>query len=251
MSLQERYETEKAKWDDIAEKQFEKLRILGPSEDFHHHAMREILLTGVSEFLGDLRGKRVLEMGCGAGLMSTLLAKSGAHLTSFDLSSLSVRLTKQRAKINKVDIDTLISAGEYLPFADESFDIVFGKSILHHLDIPTGKGEVYRVLRKGNRAVFMEPMGMNPALTFMRQYMPYRHKGEVGVDQPLTYKDMDAWTHNFQFREYKEVQFLSMIERAFGWGRRFPVLRKLDEYLLKNIPMLRRFCRYVVIFAIK
>jgi ubiquinone/menaquinone biosynthesis C-methylase UbiE len=205
----------------------------------------------VSKFLGDLNGKRLLEIGSGTGLISVLLAKSGAHVTSFDLSPMSVRTTKQRAEINDVNIDPLVSAGEHLPFADESFEIIFGKSILHHLDPQVGKLDISRVLRKGGKAVFVEPMGMNPVLTFARKYVPYRHKNPVGVDRPLTYQDMDTWTEDFHDRNYRETQLLSMIERGFGWERKFNVLRKLDDILLQHVHFLRRFCRYVVISATK
>ena len=251
MSLQQRYKTEKAKWDDIAEKHLEGLGVLDPGQDFHKYSLDEIKLTGASAFLGDLHRKRVLEIGCGTGLISVLLAKSGAHVTSFDLSPLSVQATKRRAEINDVNIDPLVSAGEHLPFANESFEIVFGKSILHHLDPHVGGLEIARVMSKGGKAVFVEPMGMNPVLTFVRQHLPYQHKNPVGVDQPLTYRDMDTWTQNFSSRNYREVQLLSMIERGFGWHRQFKALRKLDDILLKYIPFLRRFCRYVVITAIK
>ncbi len=218
MSLQDRYQSEKAKWDDLAKRQLARLRILGLDEDFHKYAASEVELTGVSEFLGDLHGKRILEIGCGGGLIAALLAKSGAQVTAFDLSPASVKVAKKRSTINNTGVDFLVSAGEYLPFADESFEIVFGKSILHHLDLETGKHDLYRILRKGGKAVFT---------------------------------DLDTWTQNIQYRKYREVQLMSMIERGFGWDKQFPFLRKLDEYLLKYFPILRRFCRYVVIFSIK
>lgn len=250
-SMQDRYKTEKTKWDDIAKRHFEDVEILGPGEDFHKYATSKIELTGVSEFLGDLHKKRVLEIGCGVGFVATLLAKSGAHVTVFDLSPVSVRVAKRRAEINNVKIDPLVSAGENLPFSDESFEIIFGKSILHHLDPGIARQDVYRILCKGGKAVFVEPMGMNPVLTFVRKHVPYRYKNAVGVDRALTYDDMDAWTRNFQYRQYREVQLLSMVERGFGWGRKFPALRKMDEYLLKHFTFLRRFCRYAVICAMK
>jgi hypothetical protein len=94
-------------------------------------------------------------------------------------------------------------------------------------------------------------MGMNPILTFVRKYVPYLHKNEVGVDRPLTYQDMNSWTEDAQYKEYREIQLLSMIERGFGWDSKFTFLRKIDEYLLMYVPFLRRFCRYVVICSIK
>ncbi len=251
MSLDQRYHSEKQKWDEIAEKQSTNIEILAPDFDFHVFARNDDEFPGISEFLGDLNGKRVLELGCGAGRMAVLLAKSGAEVTAFDLSPESVRLAKKMAEANHVDIKFVISAGEHLPFLSESFHIVIGKSILHHLVIELGKRDLYRVLREGGKAVFVEPMGMNPILTFVRKYVPYPHKATVGVDRPLSYKDMKAWTKEASQRQFREIQLLSMIERGFGWNQEFKGLRKLDEYLLRTFPFLRRFCRYVIIFSTK
>jgi len=251
MSLHDRYKTEKAKWDSIAQKKGKTLKPYGIHEDFHSFARNDSEFPGVSEFLGDLNGKRVLEIGCGSGKTAVLLSKSGANVTAFDLSPLSVNVTKQRAMINGVEMDLIVSAGEYLPFADDGFDIIFGKAILHHLVIEMGQPDLYRVLRKGGKAVFIEPMGMNPFLTFIRRHVPYAHKHLVGVDRPLTYKDMDTWTKDFEYRRFLEIQLFSMLERGFGWDREFPLLRKTDIYLLEKFPLLKRYCRYVVLFATK
>ena len=251
MSLEERYKSEKSKWDEIARKRSGDLEILEPGENFHRYARKNSELPGVSEFFGNLEGKHLLELGCGSGKMAVLLAKSGAEVTAFDLSPVSVQTARQLAAINSMNIDFAVASGEQLPFANDSFDIIFGKSILHHLIINLGKHNIYRVLKKGGMAVFVEPLGMNPVLTFARKYVPYRHKHRAGVDQPLSYKDIQAWTQEFRSVKFREVELLSMVERAFGWDTKFVLLRKLDKFLLKYIPFLRRFCRYVVIYINK
>ena len=251
MSLEERYKSEKSKWDEIARKRLDDLEILPPGEDFHRYAAGNSELTGISEFFGNLEGRQLLELGCGGGKMAVLLAKSGADVTAFDLSPVSVQTARQFATINKANIDFAVASGEQLPLANDSFDIVFGKSILHHLIINLGRHDIYRVLKKGGMAVFVEPLGMNPLLTFVRKHVPYHHKHPVGVDQPLTYKDIQAWTQEFRSVKFREVELLSMVERAFGWDTKFILLRKIDKFLLKYIPFLRRFCRYVVIYANK
>lgn len=251
MSLEERYKSEKSKWDEIARKRLRDLEILPPGEDFHRYARENSELPGISEFFGNLEGKQLLELGCGAGKMSVLLAKSGADVTAFDLSPVSVQKARQMATVNDTDIDFAVASGEHLPFANDSFDIIFGKSILHHLIIDLGKHDIYRVLKKGGLAVFVEPLGMNPVLTFARKYVPYRHKHPVGVDRPLTYNNIQAWTKEFRSVKFREVELFSMLERAFGWDTKFVLLRKLDKFLLKYIPFLRRFCRYVVIYINK
>jgi ubiquinone/menaquinone biosynthesis C-methylase UbiE len=251
MSLEERYKSEKSKWDEIARKNSEELEILEHGENFHRYARENSELPGISEFLGNLEGQHLLELGCGSGKMAVLLAKSGAKVTAFDLSPVSVVTARDMATANDTDIDFAVASGENLPFATDSFDVIFGKSILHHLIINLGRHDIYRVLKRGGMAVFVEPLGMNPVLTFARKYVPYHHKHPVGVDQPLTYEDIRAWTQEFRRVKFREVELLSMVERAFGWGTKFILLRKLDKFLLKYIPFLRRFCRYVVIYINK
>ena len=160
MPLKETYRVERIKWDALAEQKLDSLRILPPHENFDTYTHRTSTMVGVREFLGDLRGRRVLEYGCGLREISTLLAKSGAEVTTFDLSPKSVVTCRQRAKLNgvKSNIQLAVAVGECLPYADENFDVIFGKAILHHLDAELGWNDINRVLKQGGKAVFVEPM---------------------------------------------------------------------------------------------
>jgi SAM-dependent methyltransferase len=251
MALTETYQIESAKWDAIAAQAGATLQNMPPDADFYTHIRKSPLLRGVAEFLGDVRGKRVLEYGCGLGVVSTLLAKSGAAVTSFDLSRTSIAVTRRRATLNDVEVDLAVAAGESLPYADESFDIIFGKAILHHLDVNAGGHDLYRVLKTGGKAVFAEPMGMNPLLNLARARIWYPHKHPRGADRPLNYDEIHAWGQEFNEFHYREVQLFSMAERAFGFGKRFTFLRDLDDRLIARVPALRRYCRYVVMFMTK
>lgn len=253
MPLKETYQVERVKWDALAEQKLGSIRVLPPEENFHTYLRRTSTMVGVADFLGDICGKQVLEYGCGLGEISTLLAKSGAHVTTFDLSHKSVQMCRQRAKLNLVDagIGLCVAAGENLPYADESFDVVFGKAILHHLDADLGWVDISRVLKCGGRAVFVEPMGMNPVLNFVRDHVPYPHKNPRGADRPVNYVDIRKWGRGFSKFNYREIQLFSMLERGFGFGRQFFFFRRVDDVLLARLPALRRYCRYVVMYCVK
>ena len=90
MSIEDTYEGERTKWGALAQQKLPTLRALPPSDNFYLYARRTNTMDGVGDFLGDLRGKRVLEYGCGLGEVAVLLAKSGAKVTTFDLSTASV-----------------------------------------------------------------------------------------------------------------------------------------------------------------
>ncbi|MFO7321149.1 MAG: class I SAM-dependent methyltransferase [Chloroflexota bacterium] len=248
LDLQETYRVEQDKWNDIARQQLARLQ---PSRyrDFYHYAQDQITMTGIAEFLGDLRGLKVLEVGCGLGKLTTLLAKSGAKVTAFDLSEMSTYVARERAKLDGVVEQTTFctAAGEQLPFADETFDVIFGKGVLHHLKAGPSRPELFRVLKRGGKAAFSEPLGMNPLLRIARDYLPYRQKNPRGADKPLTYADIRDWSQGFAYVSVREVQLLSMLERALGRNNRFTLLRKIDDVLLRQVPPLRRFCRYAVL----
>jgi SAM-dependent methyltransferase len=177
--------------------------------------------------------------------------KSGAHVAAFDISPASIEVAERRLRLNGLEADFAVAAGESLPYEDESFDVVVGIAVLHHLEVGQGGRELHRVLKPGGKALFVEPMGMNPVLNFVRDHVPYRSKTPRGADEPLTYHDIAAWGKPFAKVRREELQLLSMVERLFGYGRRFPALHRFDEALLARFPRLRRYCRYVTIYMVK
>jgi ubiquinone/menaquinone biosynthesis C-methylase UbiE len=109
--------------------------------------------------LADLKGKRVLEIGPGAGGHSALFAKYGAIMASSDLTFDRARATNAKFRLMG-DIaehsHALQSDAENLPYADGIFDIVYSNGVLHHtLDTEKALDEVYRVLKPGGAAVIM------------------------------------------------------------------------------------------------
>ncbi len=251
--IEERYQSEREKWDEIAQEKWDEIYAYPPDSGFLRYASGDIGLTGVAEFIGSLKGKRVLDYGCGLGAMTVLMALDGAKVTAFDLSRDSLAVTARRASINNISslVSLTVAAGENLPFAEGSFDVVFGRSILHHLVPKISQPELCRVLKKGGKAVFSEPLGMNPVLSFVRKHVRYADKNPVGVDQPLTYEDILKWSRGFSEVHVREIQLISMLERGLKSQKKFPGLRRLDNYLLRRFSFLRRYCRIVVIGLLK
>ncbi|OGQ06013.1 MAG: hypothetical protein A2W61_05695 [Deltaproteobacteria bacterium RIFCSPLOWO2_01_44_7] len=106
----------------------------------------------------DFENKQVVEIGCGPGLDTTLIAIKGGEVTAIDLSGESLRQAKigldetgilERARLIQGD-------GEKFPFGNNVFDIAYSYGVLHHTPHPQkAVSEIYRVLRPGGKAIVM------------------------------------------------------------------------------------------------
>lgn len=197
--------------------------------------------------LGKLAGKQILDFGCGHGMAAVVLARQGAKVTAMDLSPGYLTEAKKRAEANKVALDLVQGNGEFLPFADNSFDAVWGNAILHHLDVQKAGEEIHRVLLSGGTAVFCEPWGENPALNWVRNHLPYAEKDRTPDEQPLQQKQIQCLREIFSLVQLQPFQLISMA-RAFLPGKKMKCqLQRWDDYLFRAFPSLSRFCRYMVI----
>ena len=101
-------------------------------------------------------GQRLLEVGCGMGTDLLQFARGGAKVTGVDLTPRSIEISKQHLGVYGERGDFAISDGENLPFADESFDVVYSNGVLHHTPDTAGAvREIHRVLKPGGLARVM------------------------------------------------------------------------------------------------
>lgn len=105
-------------------------------------------------------GERVLEIGCGEGLLAIMMAKKGAMITATDISEKNLVVARELAKTEGVKIDFLLVDAESIPFKDNYFDVVVADNVLEHLpDFEKGLSEIRRVIKK--RAVIALPTCFN------------------------------------------------------------------------------------------
>jgi SAM-dependent methyltransferase len=199
------------------------------------------------EKLGELRGLDVLDFGCGHGMASVVLARMGAHVTGFDLSLGYVAEAQRRAIANGVEIKLVQADGAHLPFADGSFDRIWGNAVLHHLDVGIAGRELHRVLKPGGFAVFCEPWGENWLLEWARRRLPYPGKHRTTDEQPLCRQDVSVLASVFPGLSVQGYQFVSMVRRVLPKRRLIAKLDHWDAMLLERVPALQKYCRYVVL----
>ena len=103
------------------------------------------------------RWEHALEIGAGTGYFSLnlMLAGSIGHLTATDIAPGMLAALDANAKRLGLDVETVETDAEQLPFPDESFDLVLGHAVLHHIpDLDRAAAEFMRVLRPGGTVVF-------------------------------------------------------------------------------------------------
>ena len=149
--------------------------------------------------LGEARGKAVLELGCGSGENSHLLAHRGACVWAMDISESLTGLARRRAAVNRVsgEVSCFVASAYDIPLPDESVDVVFGIAILHHLDLELAAREVKRVLKKGGRAIFQEPVRNSKFVSRVRGLIPYHAPDVSPFERPLTDQELRTFAQGF------------------------------------------------------
>lgn len=197
--------------------------------------------------LGDVNGRKVLDYGCGHGMAAVVLARRGAVVSGFDLSHAYVVEAARRAEANQVRADFVQADAHRLPFADAAFDAVWGSAILHHLDLAIAVRELHRVMRPGGAAVFCEPWGENPILRWARRRLHYEGKSHTPDESPLGVRDIEVLRQAFPTLQLKGHQVFSMIRRVVNIRSLVRGLELCDDCLLRWMPRLQRWSRYVVL----
>ncbi len=125
-------------FDDLDQYHFEKL----------HHLLQLVDFDGHS-------GRRVLEVGCGAGVDLARFAKGGAIVTGIDIASSAIDLARANFDQQGLRGDFQVANGEQLPFPDGSFDLVYAHGVVQYTADPRRLvEECRRVLVPGGEAIF-------------------------------------------------------------------------------------------------
>ena len=105
----------------------------------------------------DLPYGHALELGCGTGFFLLNLIQAGVARRGSvtDLSPGMVKVATRNGKSLGLDVDGRVADAEGIPYGDDTFDLVVGHAVLHHIpDVEKSLREVVRVLKPGGRFVF-------------------------------------------------------------------------------------------------
>jgi SAM-dependent methyltransferase len=191
----------------------------------------------------DCGGKRVLEYGCGQGSLAFDLAKLGADVSGIDISDVAIDIARDRARSECINgLDFMQMDAEALTFKDESFDLICGSSIIHHLDLNRAFFHLARTLKPDGKAVFLEPLGHNAFINVYRHFTPDVRTPD---EHPLIMKDFKlakAFFSEISLTYFHLFSFMAVPVRRTRLFR--PLLKILDwtdKALFSLIPYFGRF----------
>ena len=213
-----------------------------------HFAPLEVLTTATAAQLvrhaGVRAGQRVLDVGCGTGVVAVTAARRGAHATGLDLTPQLLERARENGRIAGVTIDWLEGDVESLSFDDAAFDVVLSQ--FGHIFAPQPEvalAEMLRVLKPGGTLAFSTwPPELYVGRTFalVTRYLP----PPPGVSSPALWGDPNIVTERlggrvkdvFFARARMEVPVLSLQHHRTHVERTVGPLVKLVEMLSASDP---------------
>jgi 2-polyprenyl-3-methyl-5-hydroxy-6-metoxy-1,4-benzoquinol methylase len=201
--------------------------------------------------LGDLPGKTVVDLGCGEGLNTVILASLGARVLSVDISDESLELTGKRAVANGVadHVTLLHSDAAEMPVEASSADAVLCAAILHHVEPVETARRIRRVLKPGGVAVFEEPMAGPRALAAVKGFLPLS-EGVTPDERPLTLQEVEAVCHAVGRAGRRRAFGLTTRLVCRVGARTFSpparAAQRLDAIVLRHFPFISKFASPLV-----
>ncbi len=220
------------------------------------NAIRKREIDLILNLAGSVRPRKILDFGCGTGWVSKALLANGYHVTGIDTSN---SLIKSAAQSSSGKSQFLTGDCMNLPFCDETFDLVIGIAILHHLDPERGLSECCRVMAPNGAILLMEPNKYNPIAAAARVVIPV--DTQTPDEEPFTPRSISQAFDSGQWNS-KNIGYL--FPYSFGLSQIFKKLKmdqqafnllcpfiKITERIFEKIPLFNRLCWVIVVEARK
>ena len=176
----------------------------------------------------------ILDYGCGVGSsLEKVIEFKPKKIIGIDISEVSIEKAKKNCGL-KSNIELFVDNCEKTKFENNSFDIVYGTGILHHLNINICVSEILRILKPGGKLLFIEPLGTNPLINLYRKLTP---KSRSIDEHPLINSDFKLIKNKFHKTEIKYYGFLTLVFFLFYRSPKnskfFKILSAGDQFLFK------------------
>jgi 2-polyprenyl-3-methyl-5-hydroxy-6-metoxy-1,4-benzoquinol methylase len=196
-------------------------------------------------YFGDVKNKRIVDLGCGRGEASLIFARHGAHVISVDTSSAAIdRLTAYCAENNIANITPLGMSAYDISDIDTA-DFVFGSMILHHLRLFDEFSSALReFLPDDGKAFFVENRASSAMMMWFRQNVAGKWwvpKYGDSDEFPLTSHQIEKLKEHFHVQiTYPRFVFFGLFARYALRGHLLREFVLLDDLCFK-IPCLRKY----------
>ncbi len=190
--------------------------------------------------LGDVKGKTVLDLGCGSGENLVVLVKRGAKVIAMDISPELVDLAQQRLANYGLAADLRVGSAYETGLPDESVDVVFSMALLHHLDLPRARAEIRRILRPGGLFIMREPVRLSKTMALLRRAFPDQ-EDISDFEHPLTKEELATVTEGFTVVAERSFRLphMALLTKVPLLPKK--LLWKNDRWLLQSFPILTHF----------
>jgi 2-polyprenyl-3-methyl-5-hydroxy-6-metoxy-1,4-benzoquinol methylase len=205
--------------------------------------------------LGDVTGKRILEVGCGSGNISTYLALRGASAVGVDVSAGMLALARRRAEVNGVQarVELLEAPIEDLDEPAESFDAVIANQVLHHLDLPRAMPNIARLVGDRGVALFVEPVLLLPEWVRTLRYSrfvtrTFPSRADTPDERSIDMRDLATIRGAFACAETYPFQLTTRVQNFVDLSDPiFARLERIDRNVLAHVGPAWRLARYLVL----
>ena len=155
------------------------------------------------------KNKVVLDYGCGSGsITQKIAALKPSKLFGIDISEVSINKAMENAKILNLQINYSVDNCEETKFKNETFDLIFGSGILHHLNLNKSVSEINRILKSDGEMVFLEPLGTNPLINLYRKLTPNSRSAD---EHPFLKKDFNFINSLFEKVTIRYYGFFTLV----------------------------------------
>ena len=218
----------------------ENIRIKERFPHIEDYPSRRRLVAIIDQFAAERPSNIILDYGCGRGSNSLKYCKYGARkVYGIDISpvyiSNAIELMRQ-AGVDKDLFDFRVMDAHDLEFEENTFDLVLGSGILHHLNPDIALKEIYRVLKPNGRVLFIEPLADNPLLKLFRRLTPFARTED---ENPFTGKKIRDLVDRCKWKA--ELLYCGLFEAPVAIITSVLMPNKSDNLLLHIADIMERW----------
>jgi len=193
--------------------------------------------------MGNLKDKKVLDIGAGLGESSVYFALQGAKVTTTDISPLMVKKVLQLATKFEVEMEGIVSTAESLNVPENQFDFVYIANTIHHVHNRAQLfAQILRALKPGGSFFSYDPLAYNPAIILYRRMAT---EVRTADESPLTLSDLELAKSYFKNVGHHEfwIAALALFVKYYLWDRVHPNADRYWKRIFKETPESLRWWR--------